>query len=356
MAVIDADTHVDETEETWEYMNEADRRFKPVTVSQLSAAEDQVPGHERLWLVDGHLRVRRVRNDKRTATTRETRELLDIPARLRHMDELGIDIQVLYPTFFLSRVTDRPEVEVALCRPYNRWLGEKCAQTGGRLRWVAVAPTLNMEATVEEVASAKEHGACGVMKKGVECGGRSAGDPYFYPLYEAASRHDLPICIHQGSGEMEENDLRHDHASMWSRKLPVLDAFISLAMKGVPDRFPNLRVGFIEAGSSWIPYALDELWARHIRTAWSGNTFDLKRDLLRQCRFYVACQTQEDLPYLLQHGTEENLVIGTDYSHADGSAEIEALALIREKGEKGEISRVASRKIREDNPRALYSL
>ena len=45
MPTIDADTHVDETEETWEYMNESERRFKPVTiVQQVSLAEGQIPG------------------------------------------------------------------------------------------------------------------------------------------------------------------------------------------------------------------------------------------------------------------------------------------------------------------------
>lgn len=355
MPIIDADTHVDETEATWEFLSESERRFKPITVSQHVAAEDQIPGYDRFWLVDGHLRVRRVRDDQRTGTTQETRELVDVTARLRHMDDLGVDVQVMYPTFFLSAVTDRPEVEVALCRSYNRWLAEKSAQSSGRLQWVAVMPTLDMEATAAEVRTAKELGACGVMKKGVECGGRSAGDPYFYPLYEAASRNDVAVCIHSGSGEMEHNDLRHDHASMWSRTLPVVDAFYSLAVKGVPDRFPNLRIGFIESGAAWIPYALSELWARKVRQAWRG-TIDLKNDLLRQSRFYVACQTQEDLPYLLQHGAEDNLVIGTDYSHADGSAEIEALSLVRKKGETGEISAVASRKILDGNPRALYGL
>jgi uncharacterized protein len=356
MTVIDADTHVDETEATWEFLNESELRFKPVTVVQQELlAEGQVPGYDRFWLVDGHLRVRRIRDDKRTGTTQGARELTDIPARLRHMDQLGVDVHVIYPTFFLSRVTDRPEVEVALCRSYNRWLGERCAESGGRLQWVAVLPTLSIEASVEEIRVAKERGACGVMKKGVESGGRSAGDPYFYPLYAAASSNDIAVCIHSGSGEMEQNDLRRDHASMWSRGLPVIDAFTSMVVKGVPDRFPDLRVGFIEAGSSWIPYALDELWARKVRQAWHVS-FELKGDLLRQCRFFVACQTQEDLPYLLGHGVEDSLVIGTDYSHADGSAEIEALSLIREKGEKGEISPVASRKILDDNPRTLYGL
>jgi len=44
----------------------------------------------------------------------ERAELLDIDARLAHMDELGVDIQVLYPTLFLRPVTTRAEVEAAL--------------------------------------------------------------------------------------------------------------------------------------------------------------------------------------------------------------------------------------------------
>ena len=41
----------------------------------------------------------------------------NIPARLKHMDELGIDIQVLYPTIFIEHVANRrPEVEIAICK------------------------------------------------------------------------------------------------------------------------------------------------------------------------------------------------------------------------------------------------
>ena len=105
MPVIDADAHVDETEDTWSYIDEAHKRYTPVTVMQdpASAGGTQPQGYNRYWCVDGRFLVRRVRDDKRTETTVETRELLDVPARLRHMDELGIDVQVCYPTTFLLR-------------------------------------------------------------------------------------------------------------------------------------------------------------------------------------------------------------------------------------------------------------
>jgi hypothetical protein len=83
---------------------------------------------------------------------------------------------------------------------------------------------------------------------------------------------------------------------------------------------------------------------------------DFKEDLFRRNRFYVACQTNDDLPYILKYGTEDSLMIGTDYSHADQSAEIGALDVIEERAAKGEISATIARKILDDNPRRFCGL
>src|SRR5205809_826911 len=80
----------------------------------------------------------------RPGTTVETRELRDIDARLRDMDELRIDVQVLYPTMFLGGFSSRAEVDLALTRSYNRWMAASTAKSGGRLRWVALMPMLSI--------------------------------------------------------------------------------------------------------------------------------------------------------------------------------------------------------------------
>jgi len=49
-------------------------------------------------------------------------------------------------------------------------------------------------------------------------------------------------------------------------------------------------------------------------------------------------------------------MIGTDYSHADQSAEIQALDVIEQRAEKREISASVARKILDDNPRRFYGL
>jgi hypothetical protein len=49
------------------------------------------------------------------------------------MDQLGVNIQVLYPTVFLMPITNRPDSELALCRSYNRWLADICRDGKERL-------------------------------------------------------------------------------------------------------------------------------------------------------------------------------------------------------------------------------
>jgi uncharacterized protein len=348
---VDVDAHVDETEATWEYLDDGARRFKPVT---LDPGAPTAPGDtrpHRLWLIDGTIRLRRWRDDKRTGTIQATRELLDVDARLRHMDELRVDVQVLYPTLFLHAFTARPEIDVALCKSYNRWIATATEKSRGRLRWVAVLPLLDINKSVEEIRWAKDHGACGVFKKGIECGDRAASDPYFFPVYEEASRLDLPICIHNATGNVESATAE---GSGLGGGMVAIAAFTALAEHGIPDMFPKLRVGFIETGASWIPFLYADLVAKNLRRTFLP--IDFKEDLFRRYRFYVACQTNDDLPYILKYGTEDSLMIGTDYSHADQSAEIQALDVIEQRGASGEIPAAVGRKILDDNPRRFYGL
>ena len=104
---------------------------------------------------------------------------------------------------------------------------------------------------------------------------------------------------------------------------------------------------------------VDRLYARRERMAWAYRTFTYSDDLsglFHEHRLYVTCQSQEDIPYLLTFGTEDHLMIGTDYSHADLSAEIGAIDILRRRADEGEFSQTAKRKILEDNPKTFYGL
>ncbi len=242
MPVVDADTHIDEPEEAWAYMQGADARFRPTTVTPANGA--QAPGFDasanRWWLVDGRMRQRMIRDDELTGTTLESRELLDISARLSDMDRLGVDIHVIFPTIFLGYITANPEAEIALTKSWGQYVAQKCAESNGRLRWTAVLPLLDMDASIAQLRWAKENGACGVFKLGLQHGKR-ASDAYWFPLYEEAQALDMPICIHTGSGNVGDGRLGHGDGL---GGVPVMDAFHALCYTRSPRSSPGCALGF----------------------------------------------------------------------------------------------------------------
>jgi predicted TIM-barrel fold metal-dependent hydrolase len=207
MGAIDADAHVLETPATWEFLAEEDKKYTPMIVSQTYGedvkANDRVNVQKNFWLV-GNRPMSKDRNVG-TEMSRAIREMADIPGRLKHMDELGIDTQILYPTIYLRPVTNDINAELALTRAYNRWLADIWKKGGGRLRWVAIPPLYSPDKVRDEMIFAKENGACGIFLRGLECE-RGIGDPMFDPLYELANELELAICIHSGNGSITHHD------------------------------------------------------------------------------------------------------------------------------------------------------
>jgi uncharacterized protein len=336
---IDADTHVIETEHTWDYLEGPERRFRPIPIEATDEAVTR-----QFWLIEDRLSPRRqnIGHD----TTEATRELRDVSARLQDMDRLGVSIQVLYPTVFLRPVTTNPDAEIAVCRSYNRWLADVWSKAAGRLRWMVVLPLMSMEESLRELRWAKGNGACGIFMRGFE-GGRRPADPYFFPLFEEASRLNLPLAFHAGVGSLTLHDMFGEEP--FSKfKFAVINAFWSLVYNGIPQKFPKLRLGFIEASSGWVPYLMT-----HLAATLRNRRYELPPDLLRTARLYLTCQLDDDLPYIVQKVGDDNLLCGSDYGHADTSSELEVFQHL---GARQDLNETTIHKIRDDNARVFYDI
>ena len=216
MPIIDADAHVIENESAWDYMLESERQFRPRIVG--AANGDPAVDY---WFIDGRLMPR---SNVEKTLPEGARNMSDLSIRIKHMDELNIDIQVIYPTIFIFPTARRPEADLALCRSYNRWMADIIKKAPDRFRWVVVPPLLNMNRVAEELKFGKEQGACGVYLRGLEAD-RRLSDSYFFPLYDAASKLDLPICVHSANGSIESHDFFLDEPGFCKFKLAVVGAF-----------------------------------------------------------------------------------------------------------------------------------
>ncbi|MEK9660066.1 MAG: amidohydrolase family protein [Chloroflexota bacterium] len=343
MAVIDSDSHVVESERTWDFIPEPLQHLRPAVLQPKAGYKTGAPEY---WFIDGRVFGKNVNIG--LDTTEETREASDIAKRLSHMDELGVDTHVLYPSIFLRPLATHPEVELALAQGYNRWLGNISAQGGGRLPWPVIIPSQDREAAIAELHYGKEHGACGVFMRGME-GQYRLTDPWFDPIWAEASALNLPVCIHAATGNFGFFDYFTRDSGFATFKLPAVAAFHDIVMKGMHKRFPDLRWAFIEVSASWLPYALNDLSLRFAKRgeSWAGA------ELLAERNIFVACQTADDMPYILECAGEDNIVIGTDYGHNDTSSEIKALRRLREEGG---LSTGTADKILDTNARKLYGL
>jgi len=360
--VLDADTHIAESEAMWAYIDQEMYPRRPV----LTKIPDDTWYQERnaFWLIDGEIFPKPAGKASFSLITPSAqkkesgrgdihlgvRELTDPLARLKDMDKIGVEMQVIYPTLFLVYLTDDPSLEIALCRAYNRFVADACGRAGERLKWVAILPLRDIAASLKEIEWAKEQGAVGIFFRGME-GNLTLDNPYFFPIYARAEELDLSVCIHTGSGSrylMQLYDIERNHTFAHNRVLPVV-AFRDLVANRIPEQFPALRFGFIEAAASWVPYILHVL-KRSVRG-------DLKernpQDLFRDYRFWVACEADEELPHLLDFIGEDHIVIGSDYGHNDPSKEPQFVKHMRARED---VAPAVVEKILCDNPRGLYGL
>jgi predicted TIM-barrel fold metal-dependent hydrolase len=343
-------------------MDEAMMPRRPV---RLSVPRDTLyKDRNTFWLIDGNIFPKPAgrgsynlmtpslpgQESERGGVTIPCRELTDIEARLADMDRLGIETQVVYPTLFLIYLTDDVSLEIALCKAYNRWLAEAWSKSRNRLRWVAVLPLRVIDASIEEMRTAKRNGAVGLFFRGIE-GRLTLDNPHFFPVYEEASRLELPICIHTGSGApslLALFDTERNSTFAHNRILPLI-AFRDLVANKIPELFPTLRFGFIESSAGWIPYLIHVL-RRLLRERWK---FASSAELFREYRLYVACEADEDIPYIAKYAGEDHILIGSDYGHNDPSKEPQLVATMRTRQDTpGDLIE----KILCENPRRFYGL
>jgi uncharacterized protein len=360
--IIDADTHIAESEAMWSMMDKEMYHRRPVL---LKSPEDTLYGpRNAFWLIDGNIfpkpngkgsfrlitpsasKLESSRGDIHLAC----REMTDIPARLKDMDKLNVETQVVFPTLFLIYLTDDPALDIALCRAYNRFLAQACAKAGSRMRWTVIPPLKSIDESVKELKWAKDHGAVGVFFRGIE-GNWTLDNPYLFPIYQAANDLDLPICIHTGAGcplFLSLFDVERNHTFGHSRVQPLL-AFRDIIGNKIPEQFPRLKFGFIEASAGWVPFLLHIL-KRLFRDKWK---FSSDQDMFREYKIFVACEADEDVNYIAQFTGEDHLLIGSDYGHQDPSEERQLVAAMRARED---IPRALTDKIFFDNPKLFYPL
>lgn len=360
MGFIDCDGHLIEIEDTWRYLDPSEAVYRP-TLIDLPKGTHGLPRPGQAWLVADHwcpyLGQRSSNSGVGNDFEPESTQLLDPRVRLQDLDALGIETEILISSFFISTELDNPIAEAALCRSYNRWVADIVSGYTDRLTWSAVVPLRYPERAFEELEFAANHGAKAVHVKGINHG-YFLSDPAFFKIWERAQDFDLAIMVHVG---FSMRRMQNIPVGRGLPAFPVYVASLSTLMAGfhdilssdLPARLPRLRWGFVEGGATWVPAIMQQ----HARLAASGDTLlrlhRLTPEILEEKRMFVACEADEDIPYLVGLVGENVLCTGTDYPHNDIGSELAAHTTLMQREDIPD--RVAA-KIVDTNGRKLLGL
>jgi uncharacterized protein len=270
--LIDADSHLEEGAEVFDYLDEAFAHRRPFIVD-IGDAVAHRPTRNKVWMIDGELRPKLFGAGPSCYATPptsqfalnkpikpEVQSLMDIDGLLTAMDGVPLDIAIVYTTLFLHPVTQDPLYEAALMRSWNSYLHDRAALASGRLNYGALIPTLDPVLGAKEIRRAKELGAAAAMLLPA-AGYRMLHEPAFDPLWEAAADVDLPIALHVGYSHKGIQDSCTSVAAslVLNFEMSMAVGMFSFLAGGILDRFPTLRVAFLEAGSVWLPTVVDRI-------------------------------------------------------------------------------------------------
>jgi len=370
MPVIDADGHVEEHEATFsdDFLEPAFRDRRPVIVAS---------GNRAFWMCDDRLipkLVGRACNVMGTPTgyghvpreitaakpeSVESLELHGTAIRLADNQREDIDLQVLYSTLFLAGpLSADPQVNQALCRSWNRWIAQVCSEDQEHFRWVAVVDLADVAGAVTTLREARGlPGNLGVMLLGT-VGDRMLDAPEFEPFWAAAAEMDLPVAVHVGWPCPSLNNLYDNlfNSQVAPFVISLFMAFVNAVSSGLFDRYPQLRVAFLEAGSEWLPYWINRM-QHYYEVSERIPQIDYRAKeppltYLQRGNIYVTAEAEEPLlPQVLAQCGDDCLLWASDIPHSDR----ERFA-VRHLRAREDVSDTSKTKLLWDNPRRFYGL
>jgi uncharacterized protein len=346
MQIIDSDGHLHEPFDLFErHMEKEFYSMRPRIVDLRD--EERDTGR---WLVEGRLVPRlpftrgvggggfRYQTPRHAQMKAKDNSLDDIEGRLKDLDQMRIDFQIVYPTalVWVFDLQNR-ELAAAVCRAYNNYVAEQCAKAPKRMNGVALVPIQDPPAASAEARRAVQKlGLAGVVIPGI-VGTNPLHSKEFISFFETINELDVPIGFHAVTGMHDTPwaDCFTDFFSTHVTAMPfsMMVGMMSLVRSGLLTTLPHLRCAFLEIGASWLPYW--NWWVgKHIEhvlepragrkeSSWGREPYELPptvhepgEDIL-EGRILSGFEGDENLRPIIDQLGSKAFMYASDYPHSD---------------------------------------
>jgi len=193
----------------------------------------------------------------------------DPVARVKEMEEDGVDAEVLfgsnYPRSFVACHEDA-DLHHEMIRAYNDFMSEFCSVAPERLGGTALLPNRGVEGCLKEIDRVSKMPGFVAFLMHRYPNGELSPEPEDDAVWEAIEASGKPLTIHVGliTGALGRQVARSLPGTGHFYDAP--NRMLQFIFAGVLDRFPKIRIPFIEVDCGWIPYfetQADDNFMRH---------------------------------------------------------------------------------------------
>ena len=252
-------------------------------------------------------------------------------ARLKFMDEEGIDGTLIYPSAGLIWGPEVKDVEIsaAYARAYNNWVMDFCATDPSRLYPIALVPILDVTEGVREIRRVAKLGAKGILLFATPLTREGFWHRSYDAVWSALEEFDLPAIFHPALNENffgsqwvsdEQKGITDDRYLLYMESCAVVvdvqGALAQMFQGGVFERHPHLKLLLLETGAGWIQHTLERADQKFARVADRSPLKMLPSEYFkRQC--WIGIEPDETtIPHLVDvYG--DRFMWGTDMPHWD---------------------------------------
>ena len=249
-------------------------------------------------------------------------------ARIRDLDQMGIDMQALSPSPILLYYWDRPESAGYFSRLQNEAIQSVVEAHPDRFVGLGTAPLQSVADALKIAEDAKRLGLKG-LEIGTAVDGRYLDSPEFAPFFDAVERLGLLLFVHPiESGGGERSD---PYAAILNNVVafPFHTTLLMerLILKGFFEKYANLRI-CLAHGGGFLPFNIWRLdHAYSLRSDLKKNLPKPPSEYLKRIYFDSIVHGGAALQYLVDIVGADRIVVGTDYPM--GMGDMEAVSRIK---------------------------
>jgi uncharacterized protein len=324
--IVDVDSHHYESDswaEIFEYVED------PVARQRLGAARGR-GGRTAIVPVpigDQDVAGRITRSQERLQERVEVENVhKDVILTKRYMESMGIDYSIVFPTPMLNlSLHPQVEVEVALARAYAHWISERLLSVDKSIKTMLYLPFNDPEASFRLIEDfAGNPGVVGFMVTSIRY--RPVQHNSYMKVYAALQEKNMPLGFHAIYNWQERAmEQLNQFLSVHALGFPFYNMIhlTNWVINGLPERFPALKVIWIESGLAWIPYLMDRLDHEYMmRSSEAPLLKRLPSDYMRE--MYYTTQPMERVGSMeslelnfRKINAESQLLYSSDYPHWD---------------------------------------